>query len=141
MVKRLIVFIKIKCLGLNSQEFEKDIDLFNHRASSSFMPFSLMLAVISRRKISEIRGNNPQIKYPLSIGKTWPREPATSPTRQRGLGLATPRSTRHAITHLISTHTLFSSHHLYFHFLSWNWPSFSRHKAIPPTSTPYLLRS
>lgn len=58
MVKTRVVLIEIiKCFGVNSQVLRKDTDLFNQRASSTSMLFSLMLMVISRREISETRGN------------------------------------------------------------------------------------
>lgn len=58
MIKTLVVLIEItKFFGVNSQVFKKDPDLFDQRASSTSMVFSLMLMVISRREISETRGN------------------------------------------------------------------------------------
>ena len=163
MVKWLIIFVKVNCLALNFQGLEKEHFqsqgiLFNYIASSSSTSFSLMFTIISRRNISEIRGNHLQIKYPRSMGR-WPKEPATSFTHWRGLG-NTPSShpfPRCYYSPNIHTHSLFispslllrldsvplmtSSHHLYLHFISWNWPFFLGRNTVPPTSTPYLLQS
>ena len=146
MVKWLIILVKVNCLALNFQGLEKEHFqsqgiLFNYIASSSSTSFSLMFTIISRRNISEIRGNHLQIKYPRSMGR-WPKEPATSFTHWRGLGNTPPS---HPIPQMLlltwHPHTLFSSHHLYLHFISWNWPFFLGRNTIPPTSTPYLLQS